>query len=54
MRGSSAATRTITERFADKAPTTPRVVYRLCDAEACIAFEGNHCQRSSWRHQYHD
>ncbi|MBK7830554.1 hypothetical protein [Nannocystis sp.] len=44
-------TRTITEQFAGEAahllplprrrPTTPRVVYRLCGAEAYIAFEGN-------------
>lgn len=44
-------TRTIAERFAEEAAhllplpqrpyDTARVVYRLCDAEACIAFEGN-------------
>ena len=44
-------TKTIAERFAEEAPhllplprrpyDTARVVYRLCDAEACIAFEGN-------------
>lgn len=44
-------TKTIAERFAEEAPhllplprrpyDTARVVYRLCDAEACVAFEGN-------------